>query len=135
MRLNELSLPLRMLAAKQLRENPLDITCFWPWENKIRCSILWGLVYPVKMTKYFLLKADQRKGCLVKCPCGVVLSVLILRCFFYLIIFFSPKVCVDVCMCLLILLKFLILGEFDLILKQGDSSREGLFSRFLSQYL
>lgn len=77
-----------------------------------------GLVCPVKMTKYqmiFSLKAEQRKGYLVKCPCGVVLSVAILSCVFYSIIFFSPEVCVDMCMCLLNhLIKFLILGESDL---------------------
>lgn len=63
----------------------------------------------------------------MKCPCGVVLSVPILSCFFYGMIFFSPEVCVDVCMCLLNhLRKFLLLSESDLVLNQGDSSREGL---------
>lgn len=95
-----------------------------------------GLVYPVKMTKYFSFKADQRKGYLVKCACGVVLSVPILSCIFYSIVFFSPKVCVDMCMCLLNhLIKFLMLRESDLVFKQDNTSREELFSRFLSQCL
>lgn len=94
-----------------------------------------GVNLPCKM-KDFLLKADQRRGCLLKCPCGVVLSVPILSYFFHGMIFFSPKVCVDVCVCFLNhLIKFLILGESDLVFKQSNSSREGMFSRFLSQCL
>lgn len=90
-----------------------------------------GLGYSVKMS--FLLKADQRKGCLVKCPCGAVLSVPVLSCFFYSMIFFSPKVCVDLCMCLMNhLIKFDILGELGLFFKQDKPSREGLFPRLLS---
>lgn len=69
-----------VLAARHSGEKPLDVT-FWPCEPKIRCSLV-GLFYPVKITKYCLLKAAQRKGCLVKCPCGVMLSVLIFNCFF-----------------------------------------------------
>lgn len=42
-----------------------------------------GVSLPCKNDSVFLLKADQRKGCPVKCPCGVVLSVPIISCLFF----------------------------------------------------
>lgn len=75
------------------------------------------LGYAMKILAYFLLKTNPRKHCLVKCPCDIMLDVLICNCLFFfpLGIFLSTESCIELCMCALLtkvtILKFLLLNR------------------------
>lgn len=83
--------------ARRWEATKLVLLAFGRVSIKLFCLMRLG--YAVKMLTYFLLKTNPRKHCLMKCPCGIMLDVLICNFFFSLGIFFSTKSRVELCMC------------------------------------